>query len=343
MKKWTAVFLVFAWLCSLTGCGGTAPGGKPGEAAADKSGQSALTPGSAAPEEKTGEVVSYGGDPLMFELACEDGSNYGFVIDERTELVWEDRSAFSLWEDNTVDYDDWDVFSCSLFVTVVPGAETESADEIVDECVEGWYAAKKITVTGVDDAYFAVCAKPVIYLYPETETEVTVRLDYDGDLTCTYPRYEDGWRVTAQPDGTLTDASGQTYNYLYWEGVTAAKYDFSKGFCVAGEDTADFLEWALARLGLNRREANEFIVYWLPQMEVNPYNLITFQSECYTSHAGLTVTPEPDTELRVFMVWRTLTEAVEIAPQALTAPERSGFTLVEWGGARVEEDAVSLR
>ena len=28
-------------------------------------------------------------------------------------------------------------------------------------------------------------AKPVIYLYPEEETAVTVKLDYAGALTCT--------------------------------------------------------------------------------------------------------------------------------------------------------------
>lgn len=36
-------------------------------------------------------------------------------------------------------------------------------------------------------------AKPVVYLYPETTSRVTVRLDYDGQLTCTYPAYEKGW------------------------------------------------------------------------------------------------------------------------------------------------------
>ena len=35
--------------------------------------------------------------------------------------------------------------------------------------------------------------KPVIYLYPEEETEVSVTLDYDGTLTATWPTYEDGW------------------------------------------------------------------------------------------------------------------------------------------------------
>jgi len=179
-------------------------------------------------------------------------------------------------------------------------------------------------------------AKPVIYLYPEEETEVSVELDYDGELTCVYPAYEDGWFVTASPDGTLTDAGGQTYNYLYWEGLTHTAYDLSRGFCVAGEDTAEFLETALADLGLTRREANEFIVYWLPLMEENPYNLITFQSERYTESAVLTVDPAPDTTIRVFMVWKGLDAPVEIAPQELTAPERVGFTLVEWGGSELE-------
>lgn len=178
--------------------------------------------------------------------------------------------------------------------------------------------------------------KPVIYLYPEAETDVTVRLDYAGDLTCTYPAYDGAWRVAAAPDGTLTDESGQTYRYLYWEGVDDVQYDFSEGFCVPGDKTAAFLEDALAQLGLTRAEANEFIIYWLPQMEQNAYNLISFQSDAYTDAAKLTITPQPDTLLRVFMAWKPLTSAVEISPQPLTAPERTGFTAVEWGGAKVQ-------
>ena len=51
-------------------------------------------------------------------------------------------------------------------------------------------------------------AKPVIYLYPEQETDVRVTLDLAGELTCAYPAYGDGWSVHAAPDGTLTDESG---------------------------------------------------------------------------------------------------------------------------------------
>ena len=179
--------------------------------------------------------------------------------------------------------------------------------------------------------------KPVIYLYPEAETEATVSLDYGGELTCVYPALdEDGtWTVTAAPDGTLTDAEGQTYNYRYWEGTSDIAYDFSDGFCVPGADTAAFLEEALAQLGLTRREANEFIVYWLPRMEGNAYNLISFQTSAYTDRARLTVDPAPDTVLRVFMAWKPLERSVQLPSQTLDGPERAGFTLVEWGGAEL--------
>lgn len=180
------------------------------------------------------------------------------------------------------------------------------------------------------------CYKPVIYLYPEVETEISVKLLLDGKLTCTYPAYSSGWKVTAAPDGTLTDTKGQTYNYLYWEGETHAQWDMTEGFCVKGKDTAAFLEQALEKLGLNRREANEFIVYWLPLMEQNPYNIIAFQTDIYTDAAELQINPVPDALIRVFMAWKAADSFVALPEQELAAPERSGFTVIEWGGTEVK-------
>ena len=179
-------------------------------------------------------------------------------------------------------------------------------------------------------------AKPVIYLYPEQETTVSVSLDYAGTLTATYPAYEDGWTVTAEPDGTLYDENGDEYSYLLWEGENNTDYDFSKGFCVAGADTADFLRKKLAEIGLTPREYNEFIVYWLPKMQDNPYNLISFQSEAYTDAAKLDIDPTPDSVLRVFMAWKPLHRPQTIEPQTFTSFARDGFTVVEWGGCEVK-------
>lgn len=181
------------------------------------------------------------------------------------------------------------------------------------------------------------CAeKPVIYLYPEQETAVSVSLNYDGTLTATYPAYENGWHITAEPDGTLYDEAGNEYSYLFWEGESKPDYDFSKGFCVAGADTADFLREKLAEIGLTPREYNEFIVYWLPKMQENPYNLISFQSERYTDTAKLDIDPEPDSVLRVFMAWKPLSKPQTIEPQTFTPFARDGFAVVEWGGCEVK-------
>lgn len=178
--------------------------------------------------------------------------------------------------------------------------------------------------------------KPVIYLYPEEKTDISVKLDYNGTLTVTAPEYGDGWNVTASPDGTIT-ADGKTYPYLFWEGERSFEYALSEGFCVSGEDTAAFLDDKLSYLGLSDSEKAEFCDFWLPYMEKNPYNIITFRGSDYTDNAVLDISPDPDTVIRVFMTFSPSDEYIEIAPQALTkAPDRNGFTVVEWGGAIIK-------
>ena len=179
--------------------------------------------------------------------------------------------------------------------------------------------------------------KPVIYLFPKSETDVNIRLEYDGAITCSYPSYDEdrGWNVTAFPNGTLVDKNGITYSYLFWEGTPNWKINITSGFCVSGKDTASFLEDKLSYLGLTRDEANDFITYWLPRMQNNRYNLISFQTESYGSHAKLQIEPQPDTMLRVFMTWKSSSIPVSIPTQALKTNERAGFTVVEWGGTEI--------
>lgn len=178
--------------------------------------------------------------------------------------------------------------------------------------------------------------KPVIYLYPEDITEVSVQLEYSGELTCSYPQYQNGWNVTAYPDGKLINHSDKKeYSYLFWEGVDQIQYDMRKGFVVKGEDTANFLREKLEYIGLTPSEYNEFIVYWLPKMQDNPYNLITFQGETYTENAKLNITPEPDSILRVFMVYQPLENPILVEEPILQPMKRQGFAVVEWGGTRI--------
>lgn len=219
------------------------------------------------------------------------------------------------------------VLSLLLLLPLVVGCEPKESEE-TEETVE--------TSETENDPCLYTTAKPVIYLYPEDELEVEVKLDFSGRLTCTYPEYADGWKVTAYPDGRIVDkASGKEYSYLFWEGANDVEYDLSRGFVVAGEDTAAFLQDTLAEIGLTPKEYNEFIVYWLPHMQENAYNLITFQTDVYTDNAELTVSPEPDSLLRVFMAFKPLEAPVEIEAPTFEPFVRNGFTVVEWGGTEI--------
>ncbi len=182
--------------------------------------------------------------------------------------------------------------------------------------------------------------KPVIYLYGYDNENVQVKLSLNGEFTCTYPKYneEKGWEVVAKKDSTLVDSNKISYNYLYWEGNVNAEYDFSEGFCIRGSETASFLDKQLKSLGLNRKEINEFIVYWLPRMEKNNYNVISFQTRAYTDAAKLEVVPKPDKTFRVFMAWYPVMEFVEMKEQSFKVPTRSvnDKIVVEWGGSEVD-------
>lgn len=151
----------------------------------------------------------------------------------------------------------------------------------------------------------------------------------------TYPSYKNGWHGVAKPDGTLF-VEGHEYSYLFWEGEGNNVYDLSEGFVVKGEDSAEFLQKTLSQMGLLPKEYNEFIVYWLPKLEANAYNLITFQQEAYTDHARLTIDPKPDSVLRVFMVYQPLDYEIKIKPQTIEPFTRKGFTVVEWGGTELK-------
>ena len=96
----------------------------------------------------------------------------------------------------------------------------------------------------------AATLKPIIYFYPEEEINCSVKIDLNGAFTCTYPEYKNGWdNFTAKPDGTLIFPDGSEYYALYWEALQNNEYDFSKGFCVKGSETADFLSDVLANPG----------------------------------------------------------------------------------------------
>ena len=181
--------------------------------------------------------------------------------------------------------------------------------------------------------------KPIIYFYPTSETQVHINLWTPENLLHTYPKYnsEKWWNVVAQPNGDLEDMDTWRKLYaLYREWKSNNETNFDEWFVVAWKDIIPFLEEKLAILWLNEREAEEFIVYRLPQMEDNAYNLIRFETESEQhENMPLNITPKPDTVIRVMMDWKAIDEPIDIPEQELVTPERSWFVVVErWWSPR---------
>ena len=177
--------------------------------------------------------------------------------------------------------------------------------------------------------------KPIIYIYPEKETEVEVKLGAPERITVDYPNYNDGWKVVAQPNGTLS-MNGKDYYALYYE----AKYDdvaeASDGFVVARDDVEEFLDTKLELLGLNYKEREEFITYWAKDLERTDYAFIRFASQDeIEAMMPLEVFPAPKTMIRVMMQYRNLNECIEVTEQKLAPVKRDGYTVVEWGGMKL--------
>jgi len=209
------------------------------------------------------------------------------------------------------------------------------------------------------------CGKPVIYLYPESPTNVSVKFDAPVQFTVDIPKYADSWQVKAYPNGDLvnlkpelTDCNqidstkkgmeyaklacqNNTYPYLYWAGSILSKNypEISKGWVVAQSDLSSFIQAKLFDMGLNTKETNDFMEYWLPDMLAKnaPYYRIAFlQTSDLNLLFPMTVSPKPDTTFRIFLDYLPLTDKPTILPepQSLDKLQRVGFTLVEWGGLK---------
>jgi hypothetical protein len=177
----------------------------------------------------------------------------------------------------------------------------------------------------------AECGKPVIYLYPETTTAVSVAVG--AEITKSTPRYRDGWEVVAEPDGTLTHEEG-TFDSLYWDGIGHGSYPaIDRGFIVKRDDVEATLTDHLAQLGFIDHEIEDFLEYWMPLMPDTPYVRLTWLgTHDMNALAPLTIAPKPDTLIRAFLDFEGVARPYYLPSQRLSAIPRVGFTAVEWGG-----------
>lgn len=182
--------------------------------------------------------------------------------------------------------------------------------------------------------------KPNIYLYSETPTEVSVTFTQPELLLTTIPLYDsggkEGWQVSVGADGTLL-ADGKKYGFLFYESIASpADFQTKKGFMVKAGNRAEQFEEILDAYGFNQTEKADFIAYWTQRL--NPdrdYAMYPQATERVNALMPIHVSQTPDHIFRLWFGFRTTDEQPE-AP-AIVPFERGGFTVIEWGGAVLDE------
>ncbi|GEM_PF-1522187 len=177
--------------------------------------------------------------------------------------------------------------------------------------------------------------KPAIYLYPPEKTHVSVKISPNGRLSHTDPTYpQQGWDVTAYPDGKI-DYANKSYNYLYYEAEIPDEFITlpQAGFIVPYRDISTFLTGLLPKLGLNQKETGQFTQYWEKALPESPYYIVKIVSPTNISVVSpLSINPVPQTVIRVTLHFEAVDNPVQISEPQIQPVQRSGFTVVEWGG-----------
>lgn len=182
--------------------------------------------------------------------------------------------------------------------------------------------------------------KPVIYLYPEEKTAVSVAVMPKGEMSFTYPRYEDQWNCTAYPSGEIL-INENSYNYLFWESdqtIGANKLKQTEGIVILKEDLIQFLENSLNSFGFTSQEKMDFITFWGPLMIQHEATEIRFMlNDKCKLFADLKINPKPDNLLRFYMIWSPADKLYHTPENTLEIPtqNRTGFTVMEWGGMEI--------
>lgn len=199
--------------------------------------------------------------------------------------------------------------------------------------VKAYYRVKSIENCNQNISY-----KPIMYIYPTEEMDLTVKLKNNKLLTHTYPKYNDAWNIHVKTNGEIYDYNtNRSYYALYWEAIDNTKINTNEGFVVEGKNTIKFLEDKLEYLGLNKMEINEFIVYWIDKLENNKYNYIRFRNtKEVNNYMPLEFSKKPDTLIRIIMDYKPLKEKINVKEQVLEKNTRNGFTVVEWGGRKIK-------
>ncbi len=101
---------------------------------------------------------------------------------------------------------------------------------------------------------------------------------------------------------------------------------------VAQKDLENWFNEYLPKLGLNKKEKEQFMEYWLERLQgQNYYEMKLLSRKFLEEHAKLTILPSPDTVIRVIFYFTPMDEYKTVKAPVIQTPEQKGFVVLEWG------------
>lgn len=182
-------------------------------------------------------------------------------------------------------------------------------------------------------------SKPVIYLYPTKDTEVSVKVTIPGIITESIPEYPvaTGWQhIFAHSNGTFV-YQGNIYSELFYETQQNRVSPPTNGFIVSRDDVTKTLRMITTKLGFLPAEQTEFLNYWvtrLTSLKTEYVFISLFNPQEKQAIDQVTIAPTPDTFLQYIFYFKGTKAWYPVEPLSLPSvvAQRNGFTAFEWGG-----------
>jgi hypothetical protein len=171
--------------------------------------------------------------------------------------------------------------------------------------------------------------KPAIYLYPTIDSLIYFKLNINGKIIKDIPEYKNGWNVFATKEG-LIDGK---YDYLFYEASLNKLELPNEGWIVPYDELDNWFDINLNKFGLNEKEKKQFKEYWTTELpKSNYYEIKILDNKFLNDNMGLDINPKPDSVIRVELYFKPLDNKVSLKEPVVITPQRTGFSVVEWGG-----------
>lgn len=173
--------------------------------------------------------------------------------------------------------------------------------------------------------------KPNIYIYPNEQILLTVKLDFPigGKIVTSIPEYGTGWNISVDTNGLIDN----TYSYLFYESIQPDIWQNNSGWIIKIDHLESFFRKNMADYGFKGREIDDFIDYWIPRLDDYTFYSIYPQTDRLIDNViRLNFSKEPDNLLRLFYVIEGHNQLIGIIVEpTIDDFKRDGYFVAEWG------------